>query len=402
VTLFWRSKYLEWGYDVELLAIPDGPPSGDILFIGQSLGQEEEIQKTPFVGPSGRELKRMQRDAGIKSSDCLHTNLIMTHPPGNDFNYFCCGAKDPERIPSPSRQETPLGGTGSSLGLPAVSPGHYLKKEHAWNLERLAQEITTFSPNIIVPLGNEALWAVLRTTGITKYRGSVAQAPCGGRQTKILPTFHPAAILRAWENRVIVVADLIKAERESHYPEVRVLKREVWLDPTVEDLWRFYEAYIEGCEVLSFDIETAYARKRKDRSTGKVVGIKDEFIACVSLSPGPLCSLVVPFIDREREGFHYWKTLEEEFAAWQFLRFVFESKTVTYDRLAQNGLFDMQFLWTEARVPVWNYLRDTMIRHHAWQPQLPKDLGFLGSVYTNERSWKPLRPRGTKTTKREE
>jgi hypothetical protein len=43
-----------------------------------------------------------------------------------------------------------------------------------------------------------------------------------------------------------------------------------------------------------------------------------------------------------------------------------------------------------------------MILHHALYPELPKGLGFMGSIYTNESSWKILRERGDDSNKREE
>jgi hypothetical protein len=50
----------------------------------------------------------------------------------------------------------------------------------------------------------------------------------------------------------------------------------------------------------------------------------------------------------------------------------------------------MQWLW-RAGCPVRNARDDTMLLHHALYPEMPKSLGFLGSIYTEEASWKLLR-----------
>jgi hypothetical protein len=45
-----------------------------------------------------------------------------------------------------------------------------------------------------------------------------------------------------------------------------------------------------------------------------------------------------------------------------------------------------------------NYVEDTMLIQHALYPELPKSLGFLGSIHTNDVAWKELRPRGKEAT----
>ena len=86
---------------------------------------------------------------------------------------------------------------------------------------------------------------------------------------------------------------------------------------------------------------------------------------------------------------------EEELEAWDFVRQVCRKPT-----LCQNGFHDVYCL---ADVGVFvNWVADTMFDHHALYPELPKDLGFLGSVYTNEFSWKLMRPRGLITEKDDE
>ncbi len=93
----------------------------------------------------------------------------------------------------------------------------------------------------------------------------------------------------------------------------------------------------------------------------------------------------------------YWPTHAAEVLAWGFVRRVLGT---TVPKVAQNGLYDINFLWTKYGIPVVNYEDDTMLLHHALQPESLKGLGFLGSVYTNESSWKLLNRRDP-TVKRE-
>ncbi len=59
------------------------------------------------------------------------------------------------------------------------------------------------------------------------------------------------------------------------------------------------------------------------------------------------------------------------------------------------------YLWQRYGIPVRNYTDDTMLMHHALQPESEKGLGFLGSVYCDEPAWKQMRKHGT-TIKKEE
>ena len=53
----------------------------------------------------------------------------------------------------------------------------------------------------------------------------------------------------------------------------------------------------------------------------------------------------------------------------------------------QNFSYDVQYLW-RLGIPVPNWGDDTMIIHHAMQPEMEKGLGFLASIYTDELAWK--------------
>lgn len=329
-----------------------------IALVGEAWGADEERERKPFVGASGRLLNAMLAQVGISRKECLVTNVFNLRPYRNDVKTLC-GPKA-EGIP----------------GLPPLAPGKYVKAEYGGEILRLHDELRKAKPNVIVALGASAAWATLGTSGIRKIRGAAAPSPFG----KVLPTYHPAAVLREWTLRPILLADLMKARREAEYPEVRRPEREIWIDPTLEDLFRFEREHIAPNCDLSIDIETTA-----------------DSITCIGFAPTPWVALVVPFFDPRKPDGNYWRTAQEERTAWDWVKRICGlRKRIVF----QNGLYDMHFLWRTMGITVPYAEDDTMLLHHALQPELEKGLGFLGSIYTDEASWKFMRK--TNTVKRED
>jgi hypothetical protein len=166
------------------------------------------------------------------------------------------------------------------------------------------------------------------------------------------------------------VFDLQKAYRESHYPEVRRPAREVWLEPTLEDIRFYYESRILTSSLIAFDIETAADQ-----------------ITCIGFAPDHTSALVIPFFDPRRGG-NYWPTHHDELAAWNLVRTILG---VRIPKVTQNGIYDVSYLWRRYGITVADWHHDTMLLHHALYPEAQKGLGYLGSIYTNEPAWKTMR-----------
>lgn len=320
------------------------------MLIGEAWGKDEEPLQLPFQGKSGRMLKYQLSRAGIRYEDCYVTNVFNLRPKPTDDIKNLCGKKD-EGVP----------------GLPMLSTGKYIKAQYAPHLTRLYAEIEDVQPNLIVSLGVTPTWAVLReSVSINAYRGAVIWSKAVKR--KVLPTFHPAAIFRDYTIKPIQYADLCKAHAEQEFPEIRAAEREIWTEPTLADLYDFRERYIDGSPDLSIDIET-----------------KGGQMTCIGFAPDPFHALVVPFHDAENTSGNYWGSLEEEVKAVDFVR---EVCRLPKRVLFQNGMFDMQFLWKVYGIPVPGAADDTMLLHHALQPEMKKSLGFLATIYTGEPGWK--------------
>lgn len=321
-----------------------------IAIVGEAWGEKEERAGKPFVGASGYLLDQLLALAGIDRRACLVTNTFNLRPPGNNVLRLC-GPK-----------------TTGIPGYPALQSGKYVRAEFEPELTRLHNELVTANPNVIIALGNTALWALTRKTGIQRYRGT--PLPAADLPYKILPTFHPAAVLREWPLRSIVALDLKKAARESASPAIRRPSRKIWLNPTLADLAEFKSAHIDPAAEISVDIETA------SRS-----------ITEIGFAPTNSCALVVPFYSRSAPDGNYWATAAEERAAWEWVRTVLAEKPV----YGQNFSYDMIYLLSTMGIPCPHFCDDTMILHHALQPELKKSLGFLGSIYTDEPAWKFMR-----------
>lgn len=325
----------------------------NIVLLGEAWGEAEERERLPFIGASGYELTRMLSEAGINRADCFLTNCFNLRPSGNHIEALCGDKK--------SRLE----------GYPALKGSKYVRKDFEPELLRLGDELVTINPNIIIALGNTALWAVLGKTAISKLRGTTDLSTHTASGFKVLPTYHPAAVLRQWELRPTVVLDLMKAARESEFPEVRRPKREIWIEPTLEDLYEFDRLHLKSCKCISVDIETSGAT-----------------ITCIGFASGSANGLVIPLLDTRRKGRSYWVNDRDERKAWSFIKSVLARPT---PKLFQNGLYDIAFLWRAYGIKVMGAEHDTMLLHHSLQPESLKGLGFLGSLYTDEGSWKHMR-----------
>ena len=363
-----------------------------ILLVGEAYGEHEARLGGPFVGASGVLLLRMLGDAGVidlNSADksCLSkfystndpkwtervwkahpnvraTNVFNIHPHNNDLEQLC-------------------GPRGDSVaGYPAISGSKYIRAEFEPELERLQGEILSHNPNLIVCLGNTPLWALAGRTGIKKWRGTTLESTHTVAGYKLLPTYHPTAVLRGPELRPIVLADLDKALRESAYPDIRRPHRDIWIEPDTGDIVRFIREIISERQYspLSVDIETSGTR-----------------ITCIGFGYSDV-AIVVPFDDSRTKNGNYWSTLEAERTVWQLIRGVLEDERIP--KLFQNGLYDIAFLARSVGIKVMGAEEDTMLLHHALQPEMEKSLGFLGSVYADEGAWKHMRTK-TKTIKRD-
>ena len=358
-----------------------------IAIVGEAWDVEEERLKIPFVGPSGALLLQMLDESSLMPltpQDHFHFRSYWSS--GKDSNYLALiWAAHPEVLCTnvfnlhPEGNNLALLCTSKSEGAadyPPLLPGKYLKAEYVPHVQSLLSLLRERSPNLILALGNTAAWAVLRKTSISKIRGTAVESIVG---IKCLPAYHPAAILRQYDLRAVTVLDFQKAKRESAFREIKRPERTVYIEPDLKDLEWFHEAHIAGAKRLAVDIET-----------------NGDQITCIGFAPSRETAIVVPFQDF-RKGGNYWATADEELLALRWIRRVLESPA---GKVFQNGLFDLHRIFRGYGIRVLNCVDDTMLLSHSLHPEAPKGLAYLGSVWSNESSWK-LDIRHSKTIKKE-
>lgn len=330
-------------------------PGSKIFIVGEAPGKEEEFLQIPFCGAAGQELQKMLADAGISYADCSVSSVFLERPQDSKIENFCVKKAE----------------AGYNYP-PAYSQGKYFKKELLPNRERLYAEIEQVSPNIVIALGNAAIWACLDKVGIGSLRGAVISSP--HFRAKVLPAYQPSAILRNWEQRPVTVIDFMKARRESAYPEIRYEKVQIIMEPSLADLEAYYNLAKSASE-LAYDIETKPSRG---------------LITCVGFGFGDT-AIVCPFVDTRKEGYNYWPSLHEELSAWNFVRSML---SLPCPKITQNGLYDISWLWKKMGMCPAGTSEDTMLFHHSLFPEMEKGLDYLGSVYCEFPAWKTLRKRG--------
>lgn len=136
-----------------------GNPNADLMFIGEGPGFEEDRQGIPFVGPAGQLLTKIINAIDLNRDDVYIANVVKCRPPGN---------RDPE--PEEVEECRPF----------------------------LDRQIDTIRPKVICALGRVAAQNLLKTEeGITRIRGRIYSY----RGAKLVPTFHPAYLLRNAEKK---------------------------------------------------------------------------------------------------------------------------------------------------------------------------------------------------------
>lgn len=147
-----------------------GSPQARVMIIGEAPGSEEDREGQPFVGRSGQLLDKMLAAIGLTEADVHITNTVYWRPPGN-------------RTPTP--QETLV-----------CRPF-------------LERQIELVAPEVIVTLGGPAAKAVLDVgDGILKVRGKWHQLTVGGTAVRVMPTLHPAYLLRTPIQKKLAWRDL--------------------------------------------------------------------------------------------------------------------------------------------------------------------------------------------------
>lgn len=392
-----------------------GPRDAQIVAVGEAWGREEsEVGGLPFVGEAGKELWRMLGEAWPEVAPGLHSHATSLHRYGSAWvrsrepwltaaslaltNVFNFRPENNDLATLTTNKAL----AGACAGWPALAKGKYLQPQHLPSVERLHRELGSCRPNLVIAFGNTACWALLRATNIGSIRGALApaqgesQGQPGIAGLKVLPTYHPAGVLRQWAWRPIVVADLMKARREGEFPEIRRPQRQIIINPELSEVSSFVAGLMANPpSTIACDTETSLGLI----DTISFASSRDRALACQvgphRVKRGQGYQTIWPVRRGERRT-NYWEP-DEEREFWRLCRTLLESQI---PKVFQNGLYDLQYLMKMGIRPQ-ACTEDPMLLHHALFPELQKGLGFLGSIYTSEPAWKLMRGE-TDTEKRDE
>ena len=151
--------------DCTNVVVGKGNENANILFVGEAPGAKEDLQGLPFVGAAGKNLDKLLERVGLSLDDIYVTNILKCRPPEN---------RDP--LPEEVAAHTP------------------------W----LLKQIREMKPKVICSLGNHAtkffmsgcsVEGMKKQPGITQVHGRVQMIDVGGMNIKLIPLFHPAAII---------------------------------------------------------------------------------------------------------------------------------------------------------------------------------------------------------------
>ena len=307
------------------------------MLIGEAEGEAEEKAfkltgvHTPFVGLAGKVLDGILEEVGLPRALCTITNVMHERPAGNDFSIYY----DEDKNPTPELLQA---------------------------YERLKNEIVVCQPNVIVCLGNEAMKAVVGHGGVMDWRGSVLHPP--GLGIKVIPTIHPAAVLREWSFRPAVVSDFYKIAKESEHGELHTQKRQTKINPRLDEVLGAIEE-AKRAEWCAIDIET-----------------ETNQITCIGLSYKPNEAICIPFWFGASGSL--WSEQDEQLI-WMKLKELLESDGPK--KIAHNAMYELEYLTRTMGIrPKIHF--DTMLAFHVLYSELPKTLAYLVSVYTDHPYYK--------------
>lgn len=330
------------------LCKPEGPLNARIMIVGECPDERAAYEGRPFCGNSGFELTRMLQEAGITRTSCFLTYLVNERPPKSEVeSYMALKKKDITEAHSALHDK---------LVLPPVIEGY----------QKLISDIEAVKPNIIIALGNTALWALTQKWGIMKWRGSCLEYhSTSGFVCKVIATYSPTQVFRNWASRGIVVRDLRRARAESTSPTYERPDYRFIVRPTYEQVMGVLDSLFErlqsgaGPMPLSVDIETRAGH-----------------IACIGLAWSALDAICIPLMAVESPK-GYW-TEDQEFEIWWKLYNLLRDGRV--EVIGQNFLYDAQYFYRwGCFIP--NLVWDTMTGQHVCFATMKKGLDFLSSMY---------------------
>lgn len=319
-----------------------GPSSANIFLIEDSASTEDAATGYAISGSGAKMLNSRFAGFNYKVEQTYRTLLIKERLPynGNEKKKF----------------KTGLDATLADLRVRGIN-----------HEEVVLEELLSVRPNIIMPLGEMSLRFLTGYKGIYKYRGSILPLREDFQQKfshpiKVIPTYGPQIINENWTARAYIPIDIGKAIKyKDHAGEVKP-DGLLHIARTAEDLHNYLSRQVWKNNFLVFDIET--------------MGIHSEgylgIPICIALCLSDNESICVPLLDDSID-------MANRVILWQKVAQLLASPI---PKINQNIKYDWTIL-ERFCFKVNNVTGDdTVLRAGLIYPELPKNLGFLTSIYT--------------------
>jgi DNA polymerase-1 len=317
------------------MIVSNGPDNADIMLIGDYPSKNDLANG--FALSNLSYFRQVCSDNGLKIDSCYKTLFI------KDEISYAGKAKKKFRL----------------AVFEAIARAKPLDYE-----EIVYQEVLAVQPNVIVPLGELSLKLLAGVDSINKYRGSILPPVLYLRERlnkplRIIPTFNNQQLAEDWSRRVIVSFDIKRVVANKDNTEPLKDNNIIWVTKTVQS-FRNWLARIGTPEYIVFDIET-------------ICGI----LTCIGFSVDGKEGVCVPLIDQDIDSGN--RTL-----LWYEVDKLLRSNI---PKVNQNIAFDWEIL-ERYGFRVNNIVGDTMLAAHLLYPELPKNLGFWTSMYTEQPYYK--------------
>lgn len=311
---------------------PEGPRDARIAIVGESPGVDELRKGRPFAGRAGEQLDRMLVGAGILRKDCYITNLLKSVPSRPKEEWFFSDG-------SPTR-------------------------EMFDGMLEIFEELKAVKPNVVVPLGNPALWALTGKMQILKRRGSIMESTMIPG-LKVIPTIHPAFYIHGHYamsyKEPLGIWDFARIQEEAQLPDICLPSFDAIINPTSGQVDDAVNRLLQGDHITADSEwyspdEPAYIAFTNDPSWAICLDPKGRLYEALAIKE--LCESPVPKI-------------------WQNAAF----DAVALDRMGMhvnNVRDDLMVAWNAA----WGDLREkrlsTISSILTRYPYYKDDLGFVG------------------------
>ncbi len=303
-----------------------------IALIGESPGKNELVEGLPFVGASGEKiLNPILNASGIDRYSCLIDNLVRYRPENDVFEHF--EKKHPEIVEE--------------------------------GIKEMRELIDEYEPNVIVALGAKPLHYLTGfTDAISNYRGSILSSIGFKKTYKVIPTFHPAYIIRNYNDSVLSYFDFRRIAEEAKTPEINLPQRTLVVNPTFEEVIAFFD-FLETQDVIAHDIET----------------LRNGHISCFGYATSSDYAMCIPIVG---EVGPVW-TIAQEAEIWRRNSIILTSPKL--QKIVHNYMFE-GYMWAYYYGIEMKNVYDTLVASHVMYPELSHSLAFMTSIMTREPYYK--------------